>query len=303
MLLLRISQFIFFVADLILKLLKKNVNFHCKDRDGRSPFWYAVNSQSGKFIGGDALYCLLTKKPTRCPLTELLVLRCTEELLDCCPDARFITRPYILLSLVFDAVQYGNLSITTPVILNAVKQNIESCSKMGNVDCFIRNAILCRFLEGDLNSFESFKVLFSILNKVKLTPCPEHPLQPNLDLMETAAIKGDLNVVKYLQHEFKVPLRDVSENYHYNPLDWAILQDQYEVVSYLLSQGVRPSKTRLAEMPEMVHIKASIKDEVTAYTRTPVSLFALSKLTLIETYNNSELDEIFPKTMMNQIRE
>ena len=85
-------------------------------------------------------------------------------------------------------------------------------------------------------------------------------------------------------------------------MDWAILQNQEMIVSYLLSQGVRPNKMCLAKMTRMSHLKASIIDEVTAYSRTLASLFTLSKLTLFETYDNSELNEILPKTIMNQLK-
>ena len=303
MLLSRISRFIFFVADLVLKLLNRNVDVNCRDRGGRPPLWYAFNdityfSSSRE----DTISCLLTKIPAYCALVELLLLRGAEPLLLCCPVQRYKTRPFVFVSSIFDYVVFGRFPITTPVILNALKQYIDSCLEAGIFDWSILYTNLRQLMGGDLNRFEQFKIMFPIKNKMILTPCSDDPADSKLVLMEAAATKGDLNVVKYLQQEFKVPVRVANKISSCNPLDYAILHDQDEVVSYLLSIGVRPNKMCLAEITQTHNPKASIIDKVTAYTRSPISLFALSKLNLFETYDNSELNEILPEIIMNQLK-
>ena len=167
MLLLCISRFLYFVADLVLKLLNRNVDVNYKDRDGRSPLWYALNNRSYfSFFKKDAISCLLTKIPAKCTLAEILLSRGAEPLQRYSPRPFYAGRYYDLITLISNAVQDGRLDITTPVILNAVKQYIDVCSETGMIDWNIRINFLYEFIRGDLNHFEKFKILFPM--KIRL---------------------------------------------------------------------------------------------------------------------------------------
>lgn len=292
-----------FVADLVFKLLNKNVDVNYEDKEGRSPFWYAVVASKlvNNYTGRD--YDIpFDDLPKHFAMIKHFLLRGANPLIrDTCLAP---TDAYILDFSLFPillAVKMGYMTLET-VILNSVKQIIDSCSENGILNYIYRNNLLCILISAQFNCFEQFKILFSLMNKIKLTPCPDDPALPNLDLMFRAAKLGDINVVKYLQQEHKVSVRVVDEGTGCNTLDGAIKYGKKEVVSYLLSLGVRPHKMCLAEMAKLHVLRAKIVDEVTAGTKTPISLFTLSKLSLFERYNITELNKIFPKTYVNQIK-
>ena len=157
-------------------------------------------------------------------------------------------------------------------ILNAVKQNIDLYSEKGFLDMEYRNFMLCRLIGRGPECFEQFKILFSLMNKIKLTPCPNDPALPNLRLMEHAAAKGDMNVIKYLQLEFKVPVTVVNKVSCMNPLDYAIKNNKAEATSYLLSFGVKPRKMTASEITEVPNLNIKIVNALTEYNQNPPSL-------------------------------
>ena len=158
----------FFVADLVLKLLNKNVDVNCKDRDGRSPLWYAVNCHCDFYTNssGECIY-LFTGQCGNFSLVKLLLLR--GALLHTCQGSRHEPGQYQLLCSLLHAVRKGYITLET-VILNAVKQMIDILSERDVIDWVIRNDTLWILVSAHENCFEQFKILFSLSTIIHSTP-------------------------------------------------------------------------------------------------------------------------------------
>ena len=207
-----------------------------------------------------------------------------------------------LLLFLMEAVKNKYLIFENKSVADAIKRNIDSCIQLNIIDLKKRNDILFKLMSPEQYLFNSFKTIFPLVTEPTLPTNESDLMHSNLMLMERAAAKGDIRVMKYLQQEFKVPVTVVNEDSGCNPLDYAIKSNKDKATAYLLSLGVRPHKMSFLELTKVHELKQSIINDVMEYNQTPISLFSLAKKAVFTKYSISELDQKLPKCLIHQIK-